>query len=370
MAPRPGARRGPNSTLLAAAGALLALLVIGLILSLVNRHQNPGPTASRTQTSSTTTVASSTETPTPRETSPTPKVTPSETETPFRLPLSNYEGDWVPGENVPSKEVLNLLQSKEGLTGATSAYSVELDSADAGEDDLEGLIVLGDVDLEVKGNLSRDSNELRLNVRKESGGRAQWTFHRPYDASHRQPTAEDFSNPETYLPGLYQVRVFSLHLEDDTTAVVTDTSTVVQAGILRSELENYSGQEQVFHYVLRSDGIYRVPDKEPDEAILWLPTDLAIGRKWYDGSYDCEVLAMDEVVDLGFDKFPCLKVKRANAAVEINQTAYYAPGAGEVLVRDTRGYDAVRLTSLTHLQDGGGAEEVRQKALNIDQIAP
>lgn len=365
-------RRGPNAVVLAALGSILALGLIAGALSLVGR-KTPDP-GSIGKTTTTTTVATSTATatttPTPLATasSASPSESPTDEETPFRLPIDHYAGDWVPRENVPSDQVLHLDGAGGGLLGTTETYTLNLMTATRGEDDLEGTLTMGSSPLALKANGSRDSSELRLTVVGENGETSEWIFERPYDTTHRQASPEDFKRAQAYLPAPYLVRILSARFPDDSTAVLTEKTGRIQKGIQLSELESSNGDELVFHYVNREDGVYRVPDDSPDQGVLWLPNDLEVGRKWNDGSYDCEVLAMEETVDLGFDKFPCLKVKRVNDAVDAFETAYYSPGYGEVLVQNALDQDTLRLTSFMRLKEGQGAGEILQKAPNAGKI--
>ncbi len=365
-------KKGSNTMLLAVLGAFAALLLIGGGVAAMQHHSPATPDVSKTTTTVAVTTSTPTETPTPEKSAESPSASPTEDEG-YYIPLEmDYlAGDWLPGENVPSKKVLKLMVVDDTWVGVGDKYALSLKNT-KGDDRLGGTAKLGDNPVTVKGSISRDGNELRLTLVKDSGETEDWTFERPYNMMRPHLTPEDLANAETYLPALYTVRKLTTRFADDPSqgVALTETTTVLQRGILRTVLSATSEGDVVYHFIARSDGVYKVLDSSPDEATLWLPNNLAVGSTWNDGSYDCEVLAMDESVDLGFDKFPCLKVKRENAAVEVVETAYYAPGYGEVLVSDGRGFDAVRLDSEESLTEGGGATDVGDKALNIDKIKP
>lgn len=350
--------KGPPVTLLAIAGSLLTLLLIGGILWARQREPGPKPAPVSVATSATPTPK-----PAPDKTK-SPQETPTASSTRMPLPATMLEGDWVPREGEhPSQGVLHMSQAGESFLGSVGkAYELTLRDARSDDRDYEGTLTLDGEPLEVWAKMSRDGNLLTLVSKEDELPGGKWTYERPFNRMRPEATEETFALARTYLPGLYLQRVLAVHNDDDSNAVLTNFSTVAWAGIERSEIENYNGSERLYDYIAEADGIYRMPHGSPGERQLWLPNDLAVGKQWNDGSYDCEVLAMHEPVDLGFDKFQCLKVKRVNAEVEKEETGYFAPGLGEILAVRGDGSDALRLTSLTDLDSGTNLDKIWRMA--------
>ncbi len=372
-APNPGgtpvAQAGPagnglKANLLAALFGMLALLVIGGILFLVERRKTEPPVRTPTQTSTATPEPA----PDSEETTSPPEPDPSETSEHFQIPLEELSGVWLP-ESGPSLDAIHLELSGDELVASLSAESATLIlRAGQGDEELAGTLSSpAEGEASVTASLSKDMFELTLTVTPAEGEPSKRVLHRPY---YTVGSPLNQSMAQYFLPGLDLVQVFEARYPDGEAASVTATTGILRTGILRSQVENASGADEVYHFVARQDGLYRVADSRPDEEELWLPNDLAVGTTWKTDTWQSEVLEMNAVVDLGFDKFQCLKVQRANPAVEASETAYFAPGHGLVLVEDAQGKPTFKMTHITHLAPGAAEADVRKKATSLDRITP
>ncbi len=330
-----------------------------------NPPDKPAPVASKPKSTPTPT---STPEPSPEVKPSTPEPSPSETEKPFQIPLQELSGLWLPTSG-PSLDLIVIGHVGEELLAELPAEASSLTlRAGAGEAHLVGTYSSkSEGEVPVTAKVSRDMFELTLTLSPPEGEPYQRVLHRPF---YTVGSPLDLSHAQTYLPGFDQVQVYEARYPDGEGASVTVTTAILRTGILRSQVENASGADETFHLVAREDGIYRVADVSPDSEELWLPTRLSVGTTWKTPTWQSEVVEMEAVADLGFDKLPCLKVQRTNPAVEVSETAYFAPGYGEVLVEDAEGKPTFKLTHVTRLGMGAAEPEVRGKAVNLDKIVP
>lgn len=359
---------GLRANLLAALFGVLALLMIGGILMLVESRKAPEP-PQRVAVSTPTPTSKPPATPEPEpEKTSTPEPSPSETSERFQIPLEEFSGMWLP-ESGPSLDVIHLDLSRDELVAPLPSESATLIlRAGRGEEELAGTLSSpSEGEAMVTANVSKDMFELTLTVTPDGGEPYKRVLHRPY---YTVGSPLDQSMAQAYLPGFDLVQVFEARYPDGEAASVTSTTGILRTGILRTQVENASGSDEVYHFVAREDGIYRVTDSRPDEEELWLPNSLDVGTRWKTDTWQSEVMEMNAVVDLGFDKFQCLKVQRTNPAVEVSETAYFAPGHGLVRVEDAEGKPTLRMTHITNLAPGAAEGDVRKKAVNLDRITP
>lgn len=361
---------GLRANLLAALFGVLALLVIGGILYVVERRKIEPPVSTALNTPSPTSEPTATP-PEPApdpEMSSTPEPSPSQTSERFQIPLEEFSGVWLPVGG-PSLDAIHLDLSGDELVASLPSESGTLIlKAGQGDEVLAGTLSSpAEGEATVTASASKDMFELTLTVTPSDGEPSERVLHRPY---YTVGSPLNQSMAQYFLPGLDLVQVFEARYPDGEAASVTATTGILRTGILRSQVENASGSDEVYHFVAREDGLYRVADSQPGEEELWLPNDLSVGTTWKTDTWQSEVLEMNAVVNLGFDKFQCLKVRRINPAVEVSETAYFAPGHGLVLVEDAEGKSTFKMVHITHLAPGAAEGDVRKKAANLDRITP
>jgi hypothetical protein len=346
---------------------LTALLVIGSVLYLVEYRKSPEPPERVAITSATPTAEPPTTTPDP---DPDKTSTPEPSQTPerFQIPLEEFSGVWLP-ESGPSLDAIHLDLSGDELVASLPSESATLIlKAGQGDEELAGTLSSpSEGEASVTASVSKDMFELTLTVTPADSEPYKRVLHRPY---YTVGSPLNQSMAQFFLPGLDLVQVFEARYPDGESASVTATTGILRTGILRSQVENASGADEVYHFVARGDGLYRIADSRPNEEELWLPSDVSVGTTWKTETWQSEVLEMNAVVDLGFDKFQCLKVQRTNPAVEASETAYFAPGHGLILVEDAQGKPTLKMTHITNLTPGAAAGDLRKKAINLDRITP
>ncbi len=185
-APNPGgtpvAQAGPagnglKANLLAALFGMLALLVIGGILFLVERRKTEPPVRTPTQTSTATPEPA----PDSEETTSPPEPDPSETSEHFQIPLEELSGVWLP-ESGPSLDAIHLELSGDELVASLSAESATLIlRAGQGDEELAGTLSSpAEGEASVTASLSKDMFELTLTVTPAEGEPSKRVLHRPY----------------------------------------------------------------------------------------------------------------------------------------------------------------------------------------------
>lgn len=190
----------------------------------------------------------------------------------------------------------------------------------------------------------------------------------------------DLTLAATYLPEPGLKYTFFVNYPNGTAGIVERSSARVAPGRTVRVSEVETGVERgeafghVFHYIERSDGTYFVLDQNPEEVIPLLKNNLSVGKTWYYrnefGAIIWTVLDMGVDLDVGFTTFKnCLVVQEDNQPADIQSITYYAPGRGNVLVRDLAGgVEYYKVTGLTRPGEARTRETVIKWAPNYQQM--
>lgn len=183
--------------------------------------------------------------------------------------------------------------------------------------------------------------------------------------------------PETYLPLINTTYRFAMQYPDGDQGPLEATVASLAESPLETVIETvhsqmYPGEPSLFvhHFVRRSDGLYRVPDDQPQQAELWLPNRLGPNKSWKTPAGSFVVTRFDADLSLAGMTFAgVLVVRQTHPELGLDRLIHIAPGYGEILVKDSNGgFEWKRFTGLSPADPQQVAELANRHAHNLDQI--
>ncbi|MCX7779893.1 MAG: hypothetical protein N2491_03120 [Negativicutes bacterium] len=194
------------------------------------------------------------------------------------------------------------------------------------------------------------------------------------EAGDQSKSIQDLTNPEIYLPKPNTMfKVYQRHFDGD--QGFSDYYTAKLAGAaLVSETEIAASSEGktgfTLHYLSAPDGIYYAYDTNVELKALWLKKALSVGMSWEQYGIKSTVRKMGAVCNLGIGVFKdCLVIEEVNAPVGRRVEKYFAPGHGQILIKDlANGQIVFELRGINQLDAKKAEETVKKFAPNADRL--
>jgi len=184
--------------------------------------------------------------------------------------------------------------------------------------------------------------------------------------------------PESYLPYINTAYRYFIHYPDGDSGRLEMVVAAADSPSLRTTIELTHSERHpndppglwVYHYLTRKDGLYRVTDEEPSKADLYLPRDLADGKRWKNNVGSFEVTEFDTTITVEGQKFRgVLAYRLRNPKLDLDQTTWLAPGYGEVLVRHGASGDEISRLLGSDPKDAGTVEAlVKKHVVNFRKV--
>lgn len=150
-------------------------------------------------------------------------------------------------------------------------------------------------------------------------------------------------NPDTYLPLINsRYKLYRRYADGDEGAVEILVGALDggRVAVERAESKFFPGDEilDVYRYEIRSNGVYKIPDANPQNGGIWLPAGLKKGKLWKSEGGTYQVVEFDKNLSLGKTSFSgALVVREQLTQVGVDRKVTYAPGYGVIRMVDTNG---------------------------------